>query len=338
MPELGGIASPTTRTRRDADAEWADLVVTMGCGDACPVIPGKALRRLGCCPRGPGQPARSGATESTAARVFRDEHRTRTRRATLADAQPALETAAATADERDAGEGQRDAGLLRAGDTFLQEDAREHDGDDRVERRQHRRDADEAVVDAAAKSRLPSMSPNPISASDRHLAPRDARATGRRIADGGEDHERRRDAEDERRPPEVGVPGGVHRREVAAEADRRKQREADARRRARRCRLAWCSRDARKTPTSAQAMPASCSADGRSPVAIPTTTGTAAETPAIGATMLIAPTAMPAVVGEEPERPGDRGGDREQRRRVRRALAADRRRSIAMPTRPPSCT
>ena len=25
-----------------ADAEWADVVVTMGCGDACPVIPGKA--------------------------------------------------------------------------------------------------------------------------------------------------------------------------------------------------------------------------------------------------------------------------------------------------------
>ena len=24
-----------------ADAEWADLVVTMGCGDACPVLPGK---------------------------------------------------------------------------------------------------------------------------------------------------------------------------------------------------------------------------------------------------------------------------------------------------------
>jgi arsenate reductase len=24
-----------------ADAEWADIVVTMGCGDACPVIPGK---------------------------------------------------------------------------------------------------------------------------------------------------------------------------------------------------------------------------------------------------------------------------------------------------------
>ena len=24
-----------------SDAEWADVVVTMGCGDACPVIPGK---------------------------------------------------------------------------------------------------------------------------------------------------------------------------------------------------------------------------------------------------------------------------------------------------------
>jgi arsenate reductase (thioredoxin) len=25
----------------DADADWADVVVTMGCGDACPVLPGK---------------------------------------------------------------------------------------------------------------------------------------------------------------------------------------------------------------------------------------------------------------------------------------------------------
>ena len=30
---------PTGITREDV--EWADLVVTMGCGDACPVIPGK---------------------------------------------------------------------------------------------------------------------------------------------------------------------------------------------------------------------------------------------------------------------------------------------------------
>jgi protein-tyrosine-phosphatase len=25
----------------DEDAQWADVVVTMGCGDACPVFPGK---------------------------------------------------------------------------------------------------------------------------------------------------------------------------------------------------------------------------------------------------------------------------------------------------------
>jgi arsenate reductase len=31
--------TPKALTRDDVD--WADLVVTMGCGDACPVIPGK---------------------------------------------------------------------------------------------------------------------------------------------------------------------------------------------------------------------------------------------------------------------------------------------------------
>lgn len=36
--ELGG---RTPRRLEDADAEWAHVVVTMGCGDACPVIPGK---------------------------------------------------------------------------------------------------------------------------------------------------------------------------------------------------------------------------------------------------------------------------------------------------------
>lgn len=33
----GGIPKRLTRE----DAEWADVVVTMGCGDACPYIPGK---------------------------------------------------------------------------------------------------------------------------------------------------------------------------------------------------------------------------------------------------------------------------------------------------------
>ena len=35
--------SPTALPRKltTADAEWADVVVTMGCGDKCPYIPGK---------------------------------------------------------------------------------------------------------------------------------------------------------------------------------------------------------------------------------------------------------------------------------------------------------
>ena len=38
MPEL---AERVPKKLDAADAEWADIVVTMGCGDACPVIPGK---------------------------------------------------------------------------------------------------------------------------------------------------------------------------------------------------------------------------------------------------------------------------------------------------------
>lgn len=38
LPEL---ADRVPHRLERADAEWADLVVTMGCGDACPVIPGK---------------------------------------------------------------------------------------------------------------------------------------------------------------------------------------------------------------------------------------------------------------------------------------------------------
>ena len=38
MPEL---ADSVPKQLDTADAEWADIVVTMGCGDACPVIPGR---------------------------------------------------------------------------------------------------------------------------------------------------------------------------------------------------------------------------------------------------------------------------------------------------------
>jgi arsenate reductase len=37
MPEL---AERVPQKLDTADAEWADLVVTMGCGDSCPVVPG----------------------------------------------------------------------------------------------------------------------------------------------------------------------------------------------------------------------------------------------------------------------------------------------------------
>ena len=42
MRELGvDLTGRTPRGLDRADVEWADLVVTMGCGDACPVLPGK---------------------------------------------------------------------------------------------------------------------------------------------------------------------------------------------------------------------------------------------------------------------------------------------------------
>jgi arsenate reductase len=42
MQELGiDLAGRKPHGLTDEDARWADIVVTMGCGDACPVLPGK---------------------------------------------------------------------------------------------------------------------------------------------------------------------------------------------------------------------------------------------------------------------------------------------------------
>jgi arsenate reductase (thioredoxin) len=42
MRELGvDVADRVPHKLDSADAAWADVVVTMGCGDACPYIPGK---------------------------------------------------------------------------------------------------------------------------------------------------------------------------------------------------------------------------------------------------------------------------------------------------------
>jgi protein-tyrosine-phosphatase len=42
LEEIGvDISGRRPRRLGQEDVEWADLVVTMGCGDACPVLPGK---------------------------------------------------------------------------------------------------------------------------------------------------------------------------------------------------------------------------------------------------------------------------------------------------------
>jgi arsenate reductase len=42
LEEVGiDISGRVPTALRRQDVEWADLVVTMGCGDACPVLPGK---------------------------------------------------------------------------------------------------------------------------------------------------------------------------------------------------------------------------------------------------------------------------------------------------------
>jgi arsenate reductase (thioredoxin) len=42
LDEIGlDISGRTPQKLSQEDVEWADLVVTMGCGDACPILPGK---------------------------------------------------------------------------------------------------------------------------------------------------------------------------------------------------------------------------------------------------------------------------------------------------------
>jgi arsenate reductase (thioredoxin) len=42
LGEVGiDVSGRTPKALTREDVEWADLVVTMGCGDACPVLPGK---------------------------------------------------------------------------------------------------------------------------------------------------------------------------------------------------------------------------------------------------------------------------------------------------------
>ena len=87
------------------------------------------------------------------------------------------------------------------------------------------------------------------------------------------------------------VGGPVREDEVEPEAERGDQRQADPGGAA----AALCdgSREATATPTSASRMPTTCSTLGRSPDATPTANGITAATAETGATIPIAPTAIP---------------------------------------------
>ena len=66
MRELGiDLSARVPRAFAREDAEWADVVVTMGCGDACPFIPGKRYIDWEL-----DDPAGRGAAET---RIIRDE-------------------------------------------------------------------------------------------------------------------------------------------------------------------------------------------------------------------------------------------------------------------------
>ena len=82
MKEIGiDISSEFPKPWTDEIVQAADVVVTMGCGDACPLFPGEALRGLGA--RGPGRAGgRSGAADprrdrAPCARAARESRRRR---------------------------------------------------------------------------------------------------------------------------------------------------------------------------------------------------------------------------------------------------------------------
>ena len=83
----------------------------------------------------------------------------------------------------------------------------------------------------------------------------------------------------------------MHRREVEAEADRGERRQADAGSQMAGAALLLERREA--DPDDRACDPGVLRRPGWSPAAIPKATGTIAETPAIGATTVIAPIAIP---------------------------------------------
>ena len=71
MEELGiDISAERPKKLEDGMVRESDVVITMGCGDACPIYPGQALRGLGARGpgrQGPGDGPRGSATRSQSA-------------------------------------------------------------------------------------------------------------------------------------------------------------------------------------------------------------------------------------------------------------------------------
>ena len=177
------------------------------------------------------------------------------------------------------------------GDALLQDDGGEHDRHDRVQRREHRRHADEAVARRGREEEV-----------------------AERVADADGEHDRERPAAEPhargaaRARPRATSTAVVVRKisepttgrplpPRASAGSRSRTRSPRARRarprRPRAARLPGAPARRVRRRRARSAIPASCGAEGRSPVAIPNTTGTIAEAPAIGATTLIIPVCIP---------------------------------------------
>ena len=159
------------------------------------------------------------------------------------------------------------------------------------------------------------MSPRPTPSTIASFQP-PSRSAGRRTAAAAATIERERDAEDERGPERVGLPGGVHRREVEAEADRREQREPDAGGDPPLAALLVLLRGEHDADERAGDRRRTARAEGRSPVSDPEDDRHDRRGARDRRHDRHRADRHPAVVGVEPERPRDRGRDREQHRRV----------------------
>ena len=217
-----------------------------------------------------------------------------------------------------------------ARDPLVQQHGRERDRHDRVEGGEDGDDAEEAARRREAEEHV---RPDVAEADDdqRGQVGR-ARAEGRRRGRGGADREDRRDAARGRDGPRHALLGGaVEEDEVEPEAERGHEREPDSRRRGRRRDAPARARRARRPRARARSRPPA-GRPGRSPEAIPTVNGIAADGAEIGATIPIAPDGHAAVEGPEPEAAADARraahaastspGTRRRRRRPTRAPPA----------------